>query len=362
MHESHGNGSILVNRFEILSLFKTTELGQTYLALDRVTQKRVVVKCVKCTASNERNSKIKLERLMVEAKVLQSLNHPSIVKYVHSWGDRFDFYLVTEYVDTKNMKETFFHKPQKRATVIEYILQLLEVTEYLHYKGVVHRDIKPSNILLSDNIVLIDFDASESCYLNFDHKNVVIGTPGYQCPESFQGVISPQSDIFSIGGTILFLLTGENPSGSLTRFRNLPVEQDLLEIAFKALNPDPALRFRTVFEMKQKLLSLTSPQAKLVMGDVQCLLMKNLVLIGRSVDADFKILDPSKFVSPIHAEVVFENKNFFISNKSINGTFIYRRDEYRKIDKWALRDGDVIVLCYKPQKGPHKMVKFRQIS
>jgi serine/threonine protein kinase len=362
LHEIHGNGNILVNRFEILSLFKATELGQTYLAFDRVSQKKVIVKCVKYNADKERNSKIKLERLMIEAKVLQSLNHPSVVKYVYSWGDSCDFYLVTEYVDAKNMKETFFHKPQNRVAIIEHILQLLEVTEYLHYKGVIHRDIKPSNILLNDNIVLIDFDASESCHINFDHENVVIGTPGYQCPESFQGVISPQSDIFSIGGTILFLLTGENPSGSLSRFRNLTIEQDLLEIAFKALNPNPDLRFRTVFEMKQKLLRLNSPQTKLVMGNTQCPIMKNLVLIGRGIETDFRIMDSSKFVSPIHAEIVFENNSFFISNKSINGTFIYRRDEYRKIDKWLLCDGDVIVLCYTPQKGPYKMVKFRQIS
>jgi serine/threonine protein kinase len=358
--EPLGRGEFLANRFEILNAFKTTPLAQTYLALDRLTQKKVIVKQGKCQAENERKSKIKIERLMLEAQVLKALNHPSVVKYVYSWGSSLDFYLVTEYVDAKSMKETFMHKPPSRESVIEYMFQLLEVVEYLHSKSVVHRDIKPSHILLGDIIVLIDFDASESNFLSFQHTKGVIGTPGYQSPESHTGAISIHGDVYSIGATLLFLLTGENPTCDLSRFKNLTGEQDLLNLAFKALNPNPEDRFRTAFEMKQKLRAISSRQTKLVYREVQYSILKNPVFIGRGVKADFRIRDPSKFVSPIHAEISLSNGNHYVSNRSINGTYIYRRDEYQKIDKWELHDGDAIVLCYSPQMGPYKILKYRR--
>jgi serine/threonine protein kinase len=362
MQGTYRNGEVLVNRFEILSLFKSTELTRAYFALDRATQKRVIVKCVCATGGYDRNSRIKLERLMVESQVLRLLNHPSVVRFVHAWGDLADFHLVTEYIDAKSMKETRETIPLTREMIIEYILQLLEVTEYLHYKGIVHRDIKPTNILISDNIMLLDFDASEAKFLNFEHSKVVIGTPGYQCPESFKGVISAQCDIYSIGATLLFLLTGENPSGDLSRFRNLSPYTDLLEIAFKAMNPNPINRFRTTFEMKQKLLSAAGCSTKLIIGNVQYFITKQSVIIGRGDAVDFKILDPSKFVSPIHAEINRVGNSFCLLDRSINGTYVYRRESYQKIDRWELLDGDVIVLCYSPSRGPHKIVKFRNIT
>jgi serine/threonine protein kinase len=356
------NGDVLVNRFEILSLFKSTELSHAYFALDRITQKKVIVKCISRKSGNEQNSKIKLERLMVESEVLRVLNHPSVVRFVHSWDDRNNFFLVTEYIDAQNMKETRAAKFLAREVIIEYILQLLEVTEFLHFKGIVHRDIKPANILLGDNLILIDFDASEAKFLNFKQNKIVIGTPGYQAPESFKGDVSAQCDIYSIGATLLFLLTGESPSGDLSRFRNLSTQTDLLEIAFRAMNPNPTNRFRTTFEMKQKLLSAAGRSTKLIIDGIQYFISKQSVVIGRGDTADFKILDPSKFVSPIHAEINRVGNGFCLLDRSVNGTYIYRKETYQKITRCELFDGDLIVLCYNPTRGPHKIVKFRNIN
>jgi serine/threonine protein kinase len=363
LNQISGKGEVLANRFEILSFFKSTELTQTYFALDRQTQKKVIVKCNNCCDGKDRDSKIRFERLMIEAQTLKALNHPSIVRYVHSWGNQSNFFLVTEFVDSRSMKETYYQKKlPSRDIVIEYIIELLEVAEYLHFLGVVHRDIKPSNIMLSENIVLIDFNGSESKHVTFQHDKVVIGTPGYQCPESFKGVISPQSDIYSVGATLLFLLTGENPSGDLSRFKSLSTERDLLEVAFRAMNPNPTFRFKTAFEMKKNLLGLFNRQPMLIFKNSFIPITKEHFTIGRGINADYRILDENEFVSPIHSEISYNNDRFFISNKSINGTHVYRRNTYQKIENWELTDGDAIILCYTQEKGPYKILKYRKAS
>jgi serine/threonine protein kinase len=358
----HVNGEILDRRFEILSLFRSTKTGQTYLATDKLTQKKVIVKSI-CQMGNDQQSKMKLERLMNEAKILRALNHPSTVRFVSAWGNQSDFYLVTEYIKAKNMKETCKGNPPRREMIVEYILELLEVVEYLHSLKIIHHDIKPSNILLGDIITLIDFDASEISSDN--DSNVtrnVMGTPGYQCPESFRKIVSPQSDIYSIGATLLFLLTGEDPSADLKRFKNLSNEKDLLEIAFKAMNPDPRYRFVSALEMKIRLQQSLSSQHLLIFGDTLYPITKEHTLIGRGSTVDLVIPDPAKFVSPIHAELIIEKKsdNILIFNKSVNGTHIYRDKWYHVFERWQLINGDIISLCYSLQKGPYRLLKFRK--
>jgi pSer/pThr/pTyr-binding forkhead associated (FHA) protein len=61
----------------------------------------------------------------------------------------------------------------------------------------------------------------------------------------------------------------------------------------------------------------------------------------------------------LHAEIRRFNGEHFIFNKSINGTYVYQKEKYVKIDKWLLSDGDTIALCYNLTKGPYRIMKFR---
>jgi serine/threonine protein kinase len=358
--ETYEKGHLLHNRFEITNLLKSSGMSRVYLGFDKQRLKRVIIKCPSYSDTYSSQDAIKLERLMVESQVLRALKHPSVISYVDSWDDGGDYHLVTDYVNAQSMKDAYEGHPPNINDIIEYMLQLLEVTEYLHYKGIIHRDIKPANILLSDNIILLDFGASEANFLNISHRKVTMGTPGYQCPESFRGALSQQCDIYSIGATLLFLLTGEKPSGDLSRFRNLTSHSELLAIALKAMNPYPVNRFRTAFEMKRSLERLSPTSIpRITIGNNNYALTKNRMLIGRGDDTDIKIDDPLRYVSPLQAEICRDNGQFFLIDKSVNGTYVYRNEEYRKIDKWCLADGDIIVLCYNPSKGPYKILKFR---
>ncbi len=358
MQRFYQTGEVLLNRFEILSLFKSTELSHTYLAIDRIIGNRVIIKCAN-SDSSDGHGELKLERLRAEANILQLLNHPSIVRFVGSWGNNSNYNLVTEYVDAKSMKEIFVNGSPTREQIIEYIIQVLEATEYLHRKSVIHRDIKPANLLMSDIVVMLDFGAAELLSPNSSHTATVIGTPGYQCPESFRGVVSAQSDVYSIGATLLFLLTKQKPSGDLSRFRNLSEHTDLLQVAFQAMDPNHQKRFKNISEMKLKIMSMSSLGPRLIHRENIYPLFKNDVTIGRGEESDFKVPDPMKFVSPVHAELCNGEKGRFLRDKSINGTFLYKNERYLKIDRSCLVDGDTMVLCYKPSKGPHKLVKFR---
>jgi len=125
------------------------------------------------------------------------------------------------------------------------------------------------------------------------------------------------------------------------------------------MSPDPLVRFKTAFEMKQKLLSLEKNQNKIVMGNYHFLISKDKITIGRGDYADFKIPDQHHYVSPLHAEIQRLNDKYYILNYSINGTYVYENEKYVKIDKWPLSDGDTIALCYNPTKGPYRIMKFR---
>lgn len=98
---------------------------------------------------------------------------------------------------------------------------LLEILIYLHdrHPAVIHRDLKPSNILLGDRtgnsigqVYLADFGSVQTLAAKEDRTITVVGTYGYMPPEQFGGRTVPASDIYSLGATLIGLLTGTHPA------------------------------------------------------------------------------------------------------------------------------------------------------
>lgn len=353
-------GNVLHGHYEIVRMLKSTGLSHVYLGEDRESGKRVIIK-LPAYGDDSRSNAIKVERLQIEASVLSSLNHPYVVRYVDSWGYGSEFHIVTEYVNAKSMKERFSNMVPSTDEAVEYVLQLLEALDYIHRKGVVHRDIKPSNILMDDNIVLLDFGASVAGFLSPKYRSVKMGTPGYQCPELFKGPVTPQCDIYSVGATMLFLLSGEKPS-SRSSMANSSIETGLKKVIRRTMSNKLSERFRTASGMK-KALEEAAQNAKgprFIVGNKKYEIDQEKMIIGRGKETDIWINDPDKYVSPVHAEVrVEDDGEIWIVDKGLNGTFVYHNEKYRKIEGWCLMDGDIIVLCYSEKKGPHKILKFR---
>lgn len=154
-----------------------------------------------------------LPSIMMEIELMQKFRHESIVKYlecIHSHGH---LCIVLEYVESGSLQtvcKKFGSFPE--PLVARYITQVLRGLVYLHDQGVIHRDIKGANILATKKgfVKLADFGVATS-QLEGDNGSVA-GTPYWMAPEIIElSGATPKSDIWSVGCTVIELLTGAPP-------------------------------------------------------------------------------------------------------------------------------------------------------
>ncbi|MGH7948234.1 MAG: protein kinase domain-containing protein, partial [Candidatus Binataceae bacterium] len=134
-------------------------------------------------------------------------------------SDRFDdqnrHYLVMEYVEGRNLEEEIAQRggPLPEGLVIDIARQLADVLAYLHgfTPPIIYRDMKPSNVMLTPKgrVVLVDFGIAR--LFKTSRKGTMIGTLGFAPPEQYQGLVDPRSDIYSLGATLHYVLTGRDP-------------------------------------------------------------------------------------------------------------------------------------------------------
>jgi serine/threonine protein kinase len=196
---------------------------QTLLARDLRTQELVVIKLLSLGNDFEWQHLKLFER---EAETLKTLSHPAIPRYLDyldlDLPDNKGFALVQSYVEGKTLEQ---HLKAGRtfsdAEVKELATALLEILTYLHDREspVIHRDIKPSNILLTNRsgnsvgqVYLVDFGSVQTIAAREGGTITVVGTYGYMPPEQFGGRATPASDLYSLGATLIYLVTGRHPT------------------------------------------------------------------------------------------------------------------------------------------------------
>lgn len=214
---------LITDRYEILrSLGKRTG-RRTLLARDLQSQNLVVIKLLLFDSDFEWSNLKLFER---EAAVLKLLDHPAIPRYLDYFdveiGDRKGFALVQTYIEAKSLEEHLkAGRSFTEAEIKQIAIVLLEILRDLHdrHPAVIHRDIKPSNILLGDRsgnsvgqVYLVDFGAVQAIAAKEDGTMTIVGTYGYMPPEQFGGRATPASDLYSLGATLIYLMTGQNPS------------------------------------------------------------------------------------------------------------------------------------------------------
>jgi serine/threonine protein kinase len=360
-------GHILKNRYKIERKIHEGGMGIIYLCKNIMTGGYHVVK----HPLYDGDVDIKIEKLKVEANILKTLDHSSIVKYIDSFEDHNIFYMVIEYIHGKDMRTLFKDSPAAEAQVRTYCRQVLDSLEYLHNKNIIHRDIKPRNVMITGNFIrLIDFGGAKMRFTSVSQKGSILYTPGYGAPEQQAGESYFQSDIFGVGATMYFLLTGEDPC-TLPPLspcsRNPRVGRMLDTVVRKATHTDPNKRYQTATEMKDALTGVVKPVPaygpRLIIGSKETRLTKRLSTIGRggvNVYPDVRILDPEKYISKVHAKISRDNTGkYWIEDCSVNGTFVYWRTGFKRIKKWNLQDNDVIAFCYSSSKGPYILLKFK---
>ncbi|MGB3638371.1 MAG: serine/threonine-protein kinase, partial [Rivularia sp. (in: cyanobacteria)] len=216
---------ILQERYEIQRQLGKNPGRKTLLAKDLETQELVVVKLLNFDIEFDWQDLKLFER---EAQILQELSHPAIPNYLDYFEvdlpDTKGFALVQNYIPAKSLEEHLESGRTFSETEIKQIAKaLLEVLSYLHTRqpAVIHRDIKPSNILLGDrsgnnvgDVYLVDFGAVKTAAQQGGTMTVV-GTYGYMAQEQFGGRAVPASDLYSLGATLIYLVTGSHPADLL---------------------------------------------------------------------------------------------------------------------------------------------------
>jgi len=202
------------------------------------------------------------EKLKAEAEILMHLDHTNIVKLMDAFIEDYRGYLVLDYIPGENLKEMTDRLgclPEK--TVIECAIQTCEILEYLHAltPPVVHRDIAPDNLMMHEDgsIRIVDFNVAHQ--VDCSATATVVGKHAYISAEQFRGKPTPQSDIYSLGGTIHYLLTGQEPepiTRSHPRRLNSKVSEKLDEIVANCTYQNPADRYEDATALKKALLSI----------------------------------------------------------------------------------------------------------
>lgn len=149
-----------------------------------------------------------------EAQFLMQLNHERIAKVLDHFVENGRDYLVLEYVPGLTLRQYVKRNgPQSEEKVLEWSHQIAEILAYLHNREtpIIHRDLTPDNLILTPEgkLFLIDFGAANQFV--GAATGTIVGKQLYISPEQFRGKAVPASDIYALGATMHYLLTGEEP-------------------------------------------------------------------------------------------------------------------------------------------------------
>lgn len=259
----------LIGRYKIVREIGRGGMAVVFLAHDPRVERDVALKILTAHYQLEADLRERFER---EAKIIASLEHPSIVPiYDYSEQDG-QPYLVMRFMSGGSLDHRISRTSERLS--LSYIQLILEriaaALDIAHNAGVIHRDLKPSNILLDqyDNPFLSDFGIVKlvkRVSANWQ-KSTIVGTPAYMSPEQAQGGrVDQRSDIYGLGAVLYEMLTGRQPyeadsiTGLLMMQVNAPVPQlrDIVpeydysfqKVIDKAMAKSPADRFASALEI-----------------------------------------------------------------------------------------------------------------
>jgi serine/threonine-protein kinase len=261
-----------IHHYQVLRTLGKGGMGTTYLAWDGVGKITGVPQLLVLKQMNADMVKIpKAQELFQrEASILKYLNHQGVPKYYDFFVEDRKKYLAMELIHGQDLeKRILLTGPVTPKQAIAWMVQTCDILDYLHHQEppLIHRDIKPANLMVrggNNSIVVLDFGAVKEIGTK---PGTRIGAEGYCAPEQERGQPLTQSDLYAIGPTLIFLLTGENPlkfyrqQGRNFRFdvKGIPTITDQLRHVIEcATEPLPRDRYHTAKELAQALIAVTA--------------------------------------------------------------------------------------------------------
>jgi len=209
-----------------------------------------------------------LARFNRESLIIARLNHPNVIHVIdRGVTDDGMPYFVMEYVEGIDLAQAIKENLLDANRKLDLAIQVCRALSYAHKNGVIHRDVKPGNILIDHegNVRVLDFGIAKfydegAASRPLTRADLVMGTLAYMSPEQQDGLdhVTQASDLYSLGVILYEMFTGEKPAGHFRPPSHFSpeVSPELEQVILKCLEPDPARRFSSADEIKDRLLTL----------------------------------------------------------------------------------------------------------
>ncbi len=257
-----------LGKYKLLGHLGTGGMSSVYLAEHVLMQRRVAIKVL---PKNRVEDSSYLARFHREARAAAALDHHNIVRAYDVDNDGGIHYLVMEYIEGRDLQEIVKKEgPMDYAMAADYIRQAAQGLAHAHQAGLIHRDVKPANLLVDQkNVVkvldlgLARFTDEDRASLTVAYDENVLGTADYLSPEQARDShgVDARADIYSLGCSLYYLLTGHPPFAVGTLPQRLMMHQkepppsiyeergdapeDLVEICLQMMSKKPSQRYQT---------------------------------------------------------------------------------------------------------------------
>lgn len=265
-------------RYRVTERIGSGGMADVYKAVDETLGRTVAVKVLHARYAEDPDF---VQRFRHEASAAANLQHPSIVNIYDYGVENGTYYIVMELVRGTDLKSVVKQRGAlDPVEVAEYGAQICSALSVAHGYGIIHRDIKPQNIVLMPDggIKVMDFGIARAVDSDATQTGSVLGTAQYVSPEQAQGrKLGPESDLYSLGVVLYELSTGRLPfqgdtpvSVALKHVNDEPVPPRQIvpqippaldAVIMKAMQKDPARRYRSAEEMREDLQRVAAGRA-----------------------------------------------------------------------------------------------------
>ena len=279
---------VLDGRFRVIAALGSGAMGDVYVAEQLSLGRRVALKVLRRDLSAQPGM---AERFAREARLLSSVDHPSVVRVIDYGQSELGACLVMDLAEGETLKQALSSGPIHPERAIAILAQLARGLVAIHARGIIHRDIKPENVMLAsgpdgEKARLLDFGiarlADPTGDASLTQSGMLVGTPQFLSPEQALGQQpDARTDLYSFGATAYTMLSGAPPFSAETvrelmghhihsapqpLFDGAPAlagHATLCQIVMQCLEKDPGARPQSALDLLKLLEGATIPSAQL---------------------------------------------------------------------------------------------------